>query len=693
MRKFRHRLESIDRELSEFLAPVKNRFRRRRHRHRGRHSPAPARKKIVLVGNPNVGKSVIFNALTGKYADVSNYPGTSVEITLGEIVIGETLFDLVDSPGVNSLVPRSEDEQVTLNIITSENVAGIIQVIDAKNLKRGLLLTHQIAALGIPFVVCLNIYDEALEQGMEIDAGNLERAFGVKFIPTIAVKDEGLPQLKQALNQLVPSYHLMQFHPEIEASISRISQNIHYPAINPRGLAINILAGSGKIPSFLAHDISFTELVNEEISGLKKKVSTSPGYEIHNTIASHLENRMSSYIKRSQARRNSLKDKIGWLAMHPWYGLPFILLVLFILYELVGVFGAGVCVDFIETKVFGGQDETGDFFGIINPAFIRVLAPFGHHPITNFIQDLLVGQYGLITVGLTYSIAIVFPIVSLFFIFFGILEDSGYLPRLTVVSNKLFQRIGLNGRAVLPIVLGLGCDTMATFTTRILETKKERTIATLLLALCIPCSAQLGVILGMMSGISFGLLLVVIITVALQLIIVGYGASKLLPGKSSPLLAEVPPLRLPLLKNILLKTYFRVRLFMKEAVPLFILGTFILFLLDKLHFLQTLERFTAPIITGILQLPRQATEAFIVGFLRRDYGAAGLFRLADKGLLDHIQITVGITVMVLFVPCLANFFVIIKERGLKTALLISGFIVGYAVLVGGVLNQILRALL
>ena len=182
-------------------------------------------------------------------------------------------------------------------------------------------------------------------------------------------------------------------------------------------------------------------------------------------------------------------------------------------------------------------------------------------------------------------------------------------------------------------------------------------------------------------------------TVALQLLIVGYGASKLIKGKSSPLIAEVPPLRIPRLKNIVFKTYFRVKLFLKEAVPLFIIGTLALFLLDRMHLLTALERFSAPVITGMLELPVESTEAFIIGFLRRDYGAAGLFHLVDKGLMDHIQITVGITVMVLFVPCLANFLVIIKERGLKAAAIMSTFIVVYAMIIGAVLNKILRLFL
>ena len=258
------------------------------------------------------------------------------------------------------------------------------------------------------------------------------------------------------------------------------------------------------------------------------------------------------------------------------------------------------------------------------------------------------------------------------------------------MSNKIFKKIGLHGRAVLPMVLGLGCDTMATLTTRILDTRRERIIATLLLALGIPCSAQLGVILGMLGSMSPKALIIVIVTVVLQLLIVGYLAAKVLPGKSSDFLSEIPPLRIPKLYNIIVKTYYRVKWFMKEAVPLFMLGTFILFLFSKLGLLEIIEQGIKPVVSGILGLPDKTAEAFLVGFLRRDYGAAGLFKLAGEGYLNLHQITVAISVMILFVPCLANFFVIIKEQGIKRATLMTVFIFAYAILIGGLLNLFLQ---
>ena len=662
------------------------RRRRRRRMRRGVKYP-----RIVLVGNPNVGKSVIFGALTGKYVEVSNYPGTSVEISCGLVSVGSQVFELVDSPGVNSLVPRSEDEQVAFDIITGPDVIGVIHVIDAKNIRRGLLLTTQLIDLGLPLIVCLNIFDEALERGIKIDPGELKRIFGVEFIPTVATESIGLERLRRSIPEMRRSDHRIKFSPSIENTLDRIAGMVGEGHLDARGVAVNIVAGEGHIPDFLeSRGNDFQEYVTGEVRALAKQLSHSPGYEIQSSLMNVIDSRTHSFMTVKKPPGRFLKDRLGMLTMHRWYGIPFILLTLFILYELVGVFGAGVCVDYIENHVFGGVDGNGDYFGIINPLAIKALSFLKGSAAGSFIFDMLVGEYGAVTVGLTYSIAIVFPIVSLFFIFFGLLEDSGYLPRLTVMSNGLFRMIGLNGRAILPLVLGLGCDTMATFTTRILETKKERTIATLLLALGIPCSAQLGVALGMLASVSFWLLLIVVATVALQLALVGYGASKVIKGKPASLIAEVPPFRMPRLKNILIKTYFRVRWFMIEAVPLFILGTFVLFILDKLKLLSGLERAASPVITGILSLPEEAAQAFIIGFLRRDYGAAGLFQLVERGLMDHIQITVGITVMVLFIPCLANFFVIIKERGFKTAMAMSGFIVVYAVIVGGILDRILR---
>jgi ferrous iron transport protein B len=365
--------------------------------------------------------------------------------------------------------------------------------------------------------------------------------------------------------------------------------------------------------------------------------------------------------------------------MHPLWGLPILAIILYVMYKFVGYFGAQVVVGYFEETLFGVY---------LNPLAIEAFSVIPYE----IIRDLFVGEYGLITMALTYAIALILPIVGTFFIAFGILEDSGYLPRLAIMLNKAFNKMGLNGKAVLPMILGLGCDTMATLTTRILETKKERIIVTLLLALGVPCSAQLGVILGILASVSVTATAIWAGVILFVLFLIGYLSSKLIPGKGSEFILEVPPIRVPQAKNIIVKTLARVEWYLREAVPLFLLGTLILFILDKVGALVAIEQFASPVVVGLLGLPIKATEAFLIGFFRRDYGAAGLFALAEAGQLDSTQIIVGLVTITLFVPCIANFFIMVKERGIKIAAAMAAFIFPFAFLVGGVLNFILRNL-
>ena len=285
---------------------------------------------------------------------------------------------------------------------------------------------------------------------------------------------------------------------------------------------------------------------------------------------------------------------------------------------------------------------------------------------------------------------LVLPIVTTFFLAFSILEDSGYLPRLAIMFNRAFKTMGLNGKAVLPMVLGLGCDTMATVSTRILETRKERIMVTLLLALGVPCSAQLGVILGMLGQVSGVGVLIWVGVVLGTMMLVGLLAAKLLPGERSDFILELPPLRLPHLDNILVKTLARLEWYLKEVLPLFIIGTLLLFLLDKTGVLVIAEQVASPVVVGMLGLPTAATGAFLIGFLRRDYGAAGLFTLMLAGQLDSRQVIVSLIVITLFIPCIANVLIIIKEYGGRVATAVVFTVFPLAFVVGGVVNGVLR---
>jgi ferrous iron transport protein B len=386
---------------------------------------------------------------------------------------------------------------------------------------------------------------------------------------------------------------------------------------------------------------------------------------------------LNQVITANGIRNTHYAESFGRLAVHPLWGIPILLLVLVGLYLFVGKFGAGVLVDFMESTVF---DEW--LIPFISPLINLLPIPF--------VVDLLIGDYGLITMALSYGIAIVMPIVLTFFIAFGILEDSGYLPRLAVMLDRPFKAMGLNGKAVLPMVLGLGCDTMATLTTRILETRKERIMVTLLLALGVPCSAQLGVLLGMMAMLSPIAITVWGTVVIITMFVVGYLAAQLIPGKRSDFILELPPIRIPQLSNIVIKTVARLEWYLKEVLPLFLLGTLILFALDKTGMLNLLEQLASPLVVSGLGLPAQTTGAFIIGFLRRDYGAAGLFHLARDGVLNATQLVISLVVVTLFVPCIANVMVIVKEHGWKTALWVVAFIFPFAFGVGVLLNYAFR---
>ncbi len=638
--------------------------------------------RIALIGNPNVGKSVIFGLLTGKYVTVSNYPGTTVEVSQGNISLDGTKCLVVDTPGVNSLVPMSEDERVTRDILLKERPGLVIQVADSKNLKRTLLLTLQIAEMGIPMVLDLNMEDEARDRGIIINTQKLKEILDVEVVTTIAPQRKGVKELKNSLHSPSVAQVNVHYTPVVEEYIAKLSSLLPEGNISRRSISVMILSGDESLKEWLAANLSAEAI--KEIERLRDECQTkmreSPGSAINRSrldVAAEIAGRVIRHIPPEGGRLFSF---LGRMSMHPVMGIPILLIVLFGLYEFVGVFGAGTLVDFLEKTIFGVY---------INPMATKVVTLLV--PI-RVVQEMLVGEYGLVTVALTYAIAIILPITATFFIAFAILEDSGYLPRLAIMSNKVFSFMGLNGKAVLPMVLGLGCGTMAVMTSRILETRRDRVIITFLLALAIPCSAQLGVVLGMLSALSWKASVIWVACILIILFVSGYLASRIVKGERTDFFLEIPPIRRPALMNILIKTAGRVEWYLKEAVPLFILGTFILFLLHKLNLLTVLEKVASPVVVNLEGLPEKATESFILGFLRRDYGAAGLFTMAEKGLLTHVQSLVSLVTITLFVPCLANFFMIIKEMGLRTAVFMVTIVFPLAFLSGGLLNWILTTL-
>ena len=638
-------------------------------------------RRVALLGNPNVGKSVIFGLLTGKYATVSNYPGTTVEVSQGNIEIEGRKFVLIDTPGVNSLMPMSEDERVTRDILLSERPSAVLQVGDSKNLRRTLALSVQLAEMGLPMILDLNMQDEAMDRGITLDMKAIRDRLGIEVVGTVAPERKGLKALKAALikEPTVPDVQVT-YDSTIEDYARTVSGLLPEANISPRSLALMVLAGDESLGPWL--HVNMKESGIEELERLRDECAQKLGRPVSSVIG---ETRLAlaselteGFMQKTEETSGSFAEVLGRACMHPLWGMLILLAVLFGLYEFVGVLGADILVELVEETFFGKY---------LNPLFIRLVEAVVP---TKFLQEMLVGEYGTITMALTYAIGIILPITTTFFIAFSLLEDSGYLPRLAIMSNRFFNMMGLNGKAVLPMVLGLGCGTMAVMTTRILESKRDRLIATFLLALAVPCAAQLGVIMGMLGAQSINILGIWMLTILGVLLFTGYLASKLVPGKQSDFFLEIPPLRVPSIRNILMKTWGRVFWYLREALPLFVLGTFVLFALDKLLLLGVIEDLASPIIVNVLGLPKEATAAFLVGFLRRDYGAAGLFAMAEQGLLDPVQSVVSLVTMTLFVPCLAHYMMMIKERGIKLSLIIAIIILPLALAVGGTLNWALR---
>ncbi len=633
---------------------------------------------VILVGNPNVGKSVIFGQLTGRYVTVSNYPGTTVEVSRGEARERGRSLEIIDTPGVYSLLPMSEDERVTRDILMRETDARVLHVCDAKNMRRSLMLTIQLAEMSVPLTLAVNMADEARNRGVMPKLGGLESRFGVPAVPTVAVRKKGVDRLLALLEHANSSHLRLHYGESIERAVRRMEELLPDPTpIGKRALALMLLCGDDSLTPWLAENVSGENI--REMNAVRNRVLEDNGgdisYRVNQYRLAYIDALLAELGEEpSESHGKDWARLFGTYAMDPIYGIPILLFVLFLAYEFVGVLGAGYLVDLLEEGVFGK--------GIV-PATTWVVERT--IPV-KFLRDLLVGPYGIISMALSYAIAIVLPIVGTFFLGFGILEDSGYLPRLAVMVDRIFKKIGCNGKAVLPMILGLGCDTMATLTTRILETRKERLIVTILLALGVPCSAQLGVILGMLSDIgplataAWGGIIVGVI------LMVGYLASKVIPGDSSDFILEIPPIRMPQVSNLLIKTMARIEWYLREAVPLFVIGTLILFGADRMGWLRWMQKAAEPIVVGALDLPPKTTEAFLIGFLRRDYGAAGLFDMARAGLLTNLQVVVSLVTITLFIPCLANFLVIIKEQGGKVAAGIAVFIFPFAVLVGSVVN-------
>ncbi|MDD6257049.1 ferrous iron transport protein B [Methanobrevibacter boviskoreani] len=644
---------------------------------------------VLLIGNPNVGKSLTFNKLTGLSATVSNYPGTTVDIDTGNFKIyGETI-EITDPPGMYDLNTITEEERIAKLLLFSGDYDLVVHVIDAKNIDKSIDLTLQLIDAGTDVILVLNMIDELDRMGAKVDKEGLSAKLGIPVVLTSAANDIGLDELKNTIlnyddikkniDSNSKAKIVIHYGNDLESSINKVESKLEhrYDEMTNRAVAILLLEGDKDIRNTVKkHEKNYADVFSL-VDSIEKEYDDPIKYLTKlqlSKYALYFKDEFTTINKVKPQTNDDFKEKLSRLMIHPVYGLIILALVLYFgLYLFVGVLGAGYLVDFFEDVIFGEW---------INPFLTQiVLAVIPWKPI----QDLFIGSYGIVTFGLSYGIGIIFPIVSLFFIVFSILEDSGYLPRLALLTDNAFKKIGLSGRSIIPMVLAVGCGSMATMTTRTLETNRERIIATILMALTIPCSAQLGVIMSLLSShpITLWIWLGIII---FNFIVVGLIAKRFVPGSQASFFMELPPLRVPKPKHILKKTWTRVVMYIKELLPIFILISVLIWGLDLVGIFQLIIKLFNPIIQAI-GLPTSTTQSFILGFFRRDFGAAGILKIRDT--LTGVQLLVASVTLTLFVPCIAQFIVMIKERGVKMAVGIAILSIVLAFTAGFLLNLVL----
>ncbi|MDP4176012.1 MAG: ferrous iron transporter B [Bacteroidota bacterium] len=647
--------------------------------------------KVVLAGNPNVGKSLFFNHLSGMYVDVSNFPGTTISITKGSFKD----YDIYDTPGVYGISSFNDEETVARDVILSGDI--ILNVVNALHLERDLFLTLQLIEMGKKVTVLMNFSDEVKKRNIRIDVKRLSELLGVEVIETSAVNKLGFDKLEWAIENAHEGNHSEELHHLLHKTLDRVGSQAE---------ALIILEG-------------------DEIVAKKHGVPCGNADQREQIYISRRNrvNEIVSDVEFEDTKKGEFFNTLGRLSLHPLTGLPILAFVLLLVYFFIGDLVSQRIVKYTENTLGKGEFEyhVKSFVGKYTPVditvhilddndnvtdtksysftggmnadpkkaqeFKRISAPHGtttEFTFKNPFVRLFFGEFGIITMTITYLLFLLLPLVMGFYFVMAILEDSGYLPRLATMLDRSLNKLGLNGRAVIPLLLGFGCVTMATITTRLLGTEREKTIVTAILQFVIPCSAQLAVITVLMS--SAGLIPTVIYIVTIVVVLLGLSTSlnRFLPGESSPLLIDLPAMRMPKLENIIKKMFYRSYGFMKEASFWFFVGALAVGLMELTGLLNVWQNLLAPVTTEWLKLPKEAANAFVMGMVRRDFGAAGLFHLS----LSPMQITVALTTITLFVPCIASFVIMLKERGWKQGLIIWSGTWVFAFAIGGIIAQI-----
>jgi len=573
--------------------------------------------RLLLMGNPNVGKSVLFNRLTGANVVAANYPGTTVEFTKGKMRVAGESVEVIDVPGTYSLDPTSKAEEVAVQMVDSmDDDDVIVNVVDSTNLERSLGLSLQILKRRRRTVVALNLWDETRHTGIRIDECALEEKLGVACVPTVATTGIGVKDL-----------------------VGRIED--------------------ARVPAY--------EFDDED-----------RWREIGNIVAK---------VQKLGHRHHTILERLGDASVRPVTGLLMAAVILFACFEVIRVVGEGL-IGYVFEPLFKG---------LWAPVMMKLSGVLGGE---GLFHDILVGRlidggidfgqsFGLLTTGLFVPIGAVLPYVFAFYLVLSFLEDSGYLPRLAVLLDTVMHRMGLHGMGMVPMLLGFGCNVPGALSARIMESRKERFIAATLMAITVPCMAQIAMIVGLAGEFGARALLPIFLTLFTAWLAIGRLLHVFMKGESPEILIDIPPYRFPYMRGLAKKVWMRMIWFLKEAVPWVLVGVLFVNLLYTFGVIGFVGRITAPVVEGLLGLPREAAGGLIVGFLRKDVAVGMLEPLG----LTLRQIIVASVVLAMYFPCVATFAVMIRELGVRDMLKSAAIMIGSALATGGLLNLLLWAIL
>ncbi len=574
--------------------------------------------KILLMGNPNVGKSAVFSRLTGTRVIAANYPGTTVGFTRGYLNLAGERVEVIDVPGTYTLEPTSKAEEVAVEMLREGDL--VINVVDATNLERNLNLTLQLLERQVPMLVALNMWDDTHHRGINIDVARLEELLGVPVVPTVGVTGEGIRELVAGIRELV--------------------------------------AG---IPE----------------AGMPRAASASDDERW--TKVGALIARVQSLTHRHHTWREVMEDA----SSHPVSGLLIAVVVIAATFWIVRLIGEGI-ISYIADPFFEN---------LWTPLLMKLSPLLGSE---GFWHNIVVGKlingeidymqsFGLLSTGLYIEFAVVLPYIISFYLLLGILEDVGYLPRLAVLMDTLLHRLGLHGYAIIPNILGLGCNVPAIMATRILESRRERFIAATLISIGVPCAALQAMIIGLVGQQGFQYVAMVYGSLLVAWIVIGLILNRTVRGYSPELLLEIPPYRFPPWRVIGEKLWMRVSGFIVEALPIVLGAVAAVSILYMFGVFDFIANITAPVIQGLMGLPKESVVAIIIGFLRKDVAVGMLAPLA----LTAKQMVISSVVLAMFFPCVATFVILLRELGIKDMLKASGIMIVSALIMGGLLNLVI----